>query len=219
MPACKPNSVYPVRPPPGPVRGGHHLSGTVVADGLERPTRAASSAGHLIPGRSRSAALFGLAPRGVYLAAPVTRDAGGLYTTLSPITCDPGSCLRRSVGTHRLVCSLLHVPSSPGCPDEAFPLGSTAPCGVRTFLPIPTASGQGDDPAGILCIATRKLKAEFLARLVIEFRVYDDAACVFTGDDPIALANFDLALRGDGVAAGGSPYEHHHRATVAEALA
>ena len=34
--------------------------------------------------------------------------------------------------------------------DEAFPLGSTVPCGVRTFLPIPTRSGQGDDPASTI---------------------------------------------------------------------
>ena len=49
----------------------------------------------------------------------------GSYSTLSPITCAPEG--------HRLVCSLLHLPS-PSL-DGAFPLGSTLPCGVRTFLP------------------------------------------------------------------------------------
>jgi hypothetical protein len=48
------------------------------------------------------------------------------YLTLSPITCTPAN------RGHRLVCSLLHVPSPPkrgsrDCRD-------TVPCGVRTFL-------------------------------------------------------------------------------------
>ena len=151
------------------------------------------------------------------------------YTTLSPITCDPGSCLRRSVGTHRLVCFLLHVPSLPGCPDEAPDvIGARRPVvfGLSSpSRPLPPQGQAGRDKAMIqpahlfLNFASRNLKAEFLDRLVVEFRVYDDAACMFTGDDPVALANFDLTLRGDGVAAGGSPFEHHHRATVAEALA
>ena len=74
MPVCKPNSVC----PPGgrvPVRGDHHLSGTAVADRLKQPTRAALRRATV---SRKGAALFGLAPRGVCLAAPVTRDAGGL---------------------------------------------------------------------------------------------------------------------------------------------
>lgn len=46
----------------------------------------------------------------------------GSYPTISPIT-----CVRED---HRLDCFLLHLPS----PEGAFPLGSTVPFGVRTFL-------------------------------------------------------------------------------------
>jgi hypothetical protein len=50
--------------------GGGHPSGADVADDLLRPTRGLR-AGHPYP-------LLGLAPDGVYLAAPVARHAGEL---------------------------------------------------------------------------------------------------------------------------------------------
>lgn len=45
--------------------------------------------------------------------------------------------------SHRLVCFLLHLPSSTGV--EAFPLGSTVPCDVRTFL-TPDSNPGRDGP-------------------------------------------------------------------------
>lgn len=48
-----------------------HLSGTPVARRLVQPTRTRN-------GASRTYALLGLAPDGVYLAADVTANAGGL---------------------------------------------------------------------------------------------------------------------------------------------
>lgn len=65
---------------------------------------------------------LGLAPGGVYLAIPVTRDAGGLLH--HPFT------LTRVVRTTRAVCSLWHCPAG----HPGLPLTTTLPCGVRTFL-------------------------------------------------------------------------------------
>ena len=48
-----------------------HLSGTVIANSLVRPTRTSD-------GTSRPFALLGLAPGGVYLASDITAAAGGL---------------------------------------------------------------------------------------------------------------------------------------------
>ena len=91
----------------------------------------------------RSAPLFGLAPGGVYLAAPVTRHAGALLPhpftltgTLTSPTLHSESCL--PVGSDEpveaprglAVYSLLHLPS--GHPDRALP--GTLPYGARTFL-------------------------------------------------------------------------------------
>ena len=61
-----------------------HFSGTAVARGLVRPTRDLP----VIPDRTARAAprpLFGLAPGGVYRAAPVTGSAVGSYPTVSPL--------------------------------------------------------------------------------------------------------------------------------------
>ncbi|MDQ0678077.1 hypothetical protein QFZ30_001459 [Arthrobacter pascens] len=52
-------------------RSGGHPSTDAVADALQRPTRALGRA-------ALNRALSGLAPGGVYLAFPVTREAGGL---------------------------------------------------------------------------------------------------------------------------------------------
>jgi hypothetical protein len=62
-----------------PVRGGDHPSGPTVAGGLERPTRVL---GRAALGRT----LSGLAPDGVYRAAPVARRAGGLLHHLFTLT-------------------------------------------------------------------------------------------------------------------------------------
>ncbi len=64
--------------------------------------------------------LLGLAPGGVCLAADITAHAGGLLHHLFTLTRTYVQAIR----------SLLHLPS--GYP--AWPLASTVPCGVRTFL-------------------------------------------------------------------------------------
>ena len=64
---------------------------------------------------------LGLAPGGVYLAVPVTRDAGGLLHHRFTLT--PPS---RAVA----VCFLWHFPAG----HPGLPLATTLPCGVRTFL-------------------------------------------------------------------------------------
>src|SRR3954469_1549817 len=64
---------------------------------------------------------LGLAPGGVYRAAPVTRGAGGLLHHRFTLT---------ARSSREAVCSLWHFPAGrPG-----LPLTTTLPCGVRTFL-------------------------------------------------------------------------------------
>ncbi len=112
--ACKPDSV----PRPGG-RGGDHPSGACVAADL----------GATYPGLCRRAAGvpvwscsgWGLPSR------PVARDAGELLPHRFTLACS--SCSRGST-TSSAVCSLLHFPSD----RSAWPLASTLPCGVRTFL-------------------------------------------------------------------------------------
>jgi len=105
--ACKPDSV------PGRTPATAIYLGPPLPVGL----------GAAYPGRNGRAALslLGLAPGGVYQAAPVTRDAGGLLHHRFTLAC----ALRPSA-----VCSLLHYPSG----RPAWGLSSTLPCGVRTFL-------------------------------------------------------------------------------------
>jgi len=88
-------------------RSGDHSSSPTVADWIKRPTRrlrAGSSLKSQISNLRSHAFLFGLAPRGVYLAAHVATRAGALLLvsnlrvsnlklalagrTVSPITCD-----------------------------------------------------------------------------------------------------------------------------------
>ena len=72
--------------------------------------------------------LYGLAPGGVYLAVPVTRNAGGLLHHLFTLTerhCSPRG------GTYPTAVSFLwHWPA--GFPEWALP--TTLLCGARTFL-------------------------------------------------------------------------------------
>ncbi len=71
--ACKPD---PVPVAPCGAAGGGHPSRPAVAGRLQRPTRRLGRA--VLDRLRRSVLPFGLAPGGVYLAIPVTRDAGGL---------------------------------------------------------------------------------------------------------------------------------------------
>ena len=81
-----------------------------------------------LPGHIGRAALkrvlYGLAPGGVYLAVPVTRDAGGLLHHLFTLTCGPVKV------DPPAVCFLWHWPA--GFPEWALP--TTLLCGARTFL-------------------------------------------------------------------------------------
>lgn len=111
-------------PPEG---GGGHSSRPAIARRLERPTRRPWPRPK--PGRSDGpscdASLFGLAPRGVCLAAECHHPRWWALTPPFHSSPDPPR------GGHRLTCSLLHLSS--GCP--ARPLAGPLPCGVRTFLP------------------------------------------------------------------------------------
>ena len=87
-----------------------------------------------LPGGNGRAArpLFDLAPSGVCRAAPVTRDAGALLPHRCTLTCAPRPP-RRMSGRPSAVCSLWHFPA----PYDDWPLASTLPCGVPTFLDVP----------------------------------------------------------------------------------
>src|SRR5664279_4655036 len=73
--------------------------------------------------------LLDLAPGGVYLAVPVTRDAGGLLHHRFTLTGTPEG--------GPAVCSLWHCPAA----HAGLPLTTTLPCGARTFLDGPTPNG------------------------------------------------------------------------------
>ena len=130
--ACKPNFVSAAC-----AVEGNHSSRPFVAERLERPTQKRCPLFSRTPSGQlgRIVSLFGLAPRGVYPAALVTKRAGGLLPhrfTHNLLT--------------RLVCSLLHL-SSPGCPG-ARTLSGSLPFGVRTFL-----FSQGEATARLRSIA------------------------------------------------------------------
>jgi hypothetical protein len=109
-----------------------HPSRRAVAGTLVRPTRRLGRAVRRGPGSTApahpidsSTGLLGLAPSGVYPAAPVTRDAGGLLHHRFTLT-------RTSTATPRplAVWFLWHFPAS----HPGWVLPTTLPCGVRTFL-------------------------------------------------------------------------------------
>ena len=89
-----------------------------------------------LPGSNAGRALgslFGLAPGGVYPAAPVTGNAVRSYRTFSPLP-------RIAVRQPRAVCFLWHFPSA----HAAQTLSGTLPCGARTFLrPAPPQTLNG----------------------------------------------------------------------------
>jgi len=93
-----------------------HSSGTRLAARLSRPTRATRRErlrGHgtkwvFVP--CRRSPLFGLAPGGVYPAAPVARGAVRSCRTVSPLPADFPVNLGRSTLGARAVCFLWHCP-------------------------------------------------------------------------------------------------------------
>src|SRR5690606_181616 len=185
-----------------------HLSGTAVTGSLERPTRTAS-AGHLIAPWS-VAALFGLAPRGVYLAVPVTRNAGGLLP--HPFT--HHLCAR---GRHRLVYSLLHVPS-PRPSARRLPVRKHDALRCSDFPP--RRKRRGDGPAGARLVSKRRpgrvvaLDVQLRDRQSVKLMVDDDAPCVLASDDPVLLADLYLALRRNGEAGGGASLQRDDRTSI-----
>jgi len=97
-----PGSVFPRRCRCG---SSGHPSTNAVADALQRPTRTLGRA-------ALERALSGLAPGGVYLAFPVTREAGGLLHHRFTLTCFVPLSNRREAGglfSVALACGLPRV--------------------------------------------------------------------------------------------------------------
>ena len=88
-----------------------------------------------------------LAPGGVYRAARVTPDAGALLPHRCTLACDGLAAI--AACRPSAVCSLLHFPSS----RLDWPLASTLPCGVPTFLDrvMPGRDHPTDSPSPPVC--------------------------------------------------------------------
>ena len=127
--ACKPGSV----PPRGnnPWGGDGHSSGTLVAERLVRPTRAAARrlARHLRIFPECLPLLLGLAPGGVFPAAAVAGGAVRSYRTVSPLP----PARRAAAGWRCTFCGTF-----PGvAPAGRYPAPHLR--GARTFLSPPQA--------------------------------------------------------------------------------
>src|SRR5690606_29030861 len=107
------------RPPYGAALGDHP-SGPAVADRLKRPTRRHRTGRPQTPAQEPQRLPSGLAPGGVYRAAPVTRGAGGLlhhpFTLTRPRW--PGGLLSVALsrGSPRVAVSNHPALWSPDCP-------------------------------------------------------------------------------------------------------
>jgi hypothetical protein len=96
-------------------------------------TYPATPAAHAALGRTvLKAALFGLAPDGVYPATRLTAGAVSSYLAVSPLPV-----------LLRAVCFLWHFPS----PRGVRPLAGILSCGARTFLQPPRIAGTSGHPA------------------------------------------------------------------------
>ena len=187
--------------------------------------------------------LLGLAPGGVCLAGPVNGPPVGSYPTISPITCAPTGRDHRLV----CFLLHLPYPTSAGPPEVigapcplVFGLSSPAYRGdgpadecmygkdrtrdpylvdgrwwivggvdLTTYHPRHTIHAQ----TALTPFALDQLLYGFL----VEFAVHDDAAGVLAGDDSIALADFDLALRRHSESRGGASLERNHGPPDAQA--
>jgi hypothetical protein len=102
-------------------------------------------------GRAAPPPLFGLAPRGVYPANPITRIAVRSYRTISPLPLMVGQAfqparrgkLKPATTTVGGIFSVALSVSVSG----PRPLAGTLPCGDRTFLPQARRPGS-DCPSG-----------------------------------------------------------------------
>src|SRR5262249_38636850 len=109
---------------------------TIIPLGRRLPDGSSDLPGSIGAGRPLASPLFGLAPRGVYPAIPVTRDAVRSYRTFSPLP----SPRRRGAWA---VCFLWHFPSRHR--DRVLP--GTLPFGVRTFLPEVSLAAIASSPS------------------------------------------------------------------------
>src|SRR5260370_5646662 len=160
--ACKPGSV-PTRGA-GPWDGDGHSSGTLVAERLVRPTRAAArrSARHSREGGCLPL-LLGLAPGGVFPAAAVAGGAVRSYRTVSPL---PAA---RCPGTDRR-CTFCGT--FPGvAPAGRYPAPYLR--GARTFLPPPKGRER---PSGRLALGQLGVCSEAVEGPVHWFRARGYAA-------------------------------------------
>ena len=120
---CKPDSVLNAC-----TSSDGHPSRPVVADRFLRSTRRLGRAALERLRKSDCVRLFlDLAPGGVYRAAPVARNAGGLLHRRFTLTDARAPA----------VCFLWHCPAG----HPGLSLATTLPCGVRTFLGAPAAAG------------------------------------------------------------------------------
>ena len=96
-------------------------SSSSLPDAVILPREGEEGAGH-----SATGTLFGLAPRGVYTAVPVTRSAVSSYLTISPLPL---------AGRYLFCCTFRRLSGTIARAGlDAQPLAGTLPCGVRTFL-------------------------------------------------------------------------------------
>ena len=99
--------------------GGSHSSGLAITDRLKQPTRECKRRG------PRHPPLFGFAPRGVFPAIAVTRNAVRSYRTISP--------LPASLAAHRRYIFCGTDPWKRALSPPPRPLAGTPPYGVRTL--------------------------------------------------------------------------------------
>ncbi len=163
--ACKPGSVRAVL-----ARDGHS-SGTRLAARLARPTRAAGrEPPRSAPFGDDRPPLFGLAPGGVYRAAPVTGSAVRSCRTLSPLPAD-------GIGRARAVCFLWHCPW--GRPRR--PLTGTVFPWSPDFPPIPGWGPAAVRPSGALSSAMGHGRSRWLRRSADRLpRLLNRSACICT---------------------------------------
>ena len=135
-----PGSVLPFRYRHG---SSGHPSTNAVADALQRPTRTLGRA-------ALKRVLSGLAPGGVYLAFPVTREAGGLLHHRFTLTCFVPLSKRREAGglfSVALACGLprVGVTHHPALRSPDVP---RATCVTRGRLVNPSVVHSTGFPAG-----------------------------------------------------------------------
>src|ERR1700733_16099304 len=97
--------------------------------------------------KRRDPCLFGLAPCGVYPAAPITERAVRSYRTFSPLPQERTDLPKQINNLRRYILCCTSRPDGLNHPSRT--LSGTLPCGVRTFLPRPMPCGPGgsDHPA------------------------------------------------------------------------